>query len=64
MAALPDPAVIAKLASEFFAALPGALGITGVSGGRSRRPVFPWRPVQLRMSRPCFRLLDLHFPAT
>ena len=31
MAAVPDPAVIAKLASEFFAALPGALGITGVS---------------------------------
>jgi len=32
LAAVPDPAVIAKLASEFFAALPGALGIAGVSG--------------------------------
>jgi len=33
MAALPDPAVIAQLASDFFAALPGALGVTGVPGG-------------------------------
>jgi len=32
MASLPDPSVIAQLASEFFAALPGALGIIGVSG--------------------------------
>ena len=32
MAGLPDPSVIAKLASEFFAALPGALEITGAPG--------------------------------
>jgi hypothetical protein len=32
MAAMPDPAVIARLASEFFAAIPGALGVTPVSG--------------------------------
>ena len=32
MAAMPDPAVIARLASDFFAAIPGALGVTPVSG--------------------------------
>ena len=32
MAAMPDPAVIARLASEFVATMPGALGVTPVSG--------------------------------
>jgi cysteine desulfurase/selenocysteine lyase len=32
MAAMPDPAVIARLANDFFAALPGALEVTGVPG--------------------------------
>ncbi len=32
MAAMPDAAVIARLASDFFAAIPGALGVTPVSG--------------------------------
>ena len=34
---MPDAAVIARLASDFFAALPGALAVTDVSG----MPQFP-----------------------
>jgi cysteine desulfurase/selenocysteine lyase len=43
MVSLPDAAVIARLASDFFAAIPGALGVTPVSG-IAEAPLTP--PVQ------------------
>jgi cysteine desulfurase/selenocysteine lyase len=40
-AALPDPGVIARLASDFFAALPGALGVTGVTAAAEPPAALP-----------------------
>jgi len=37
----PDAAIIARLASEFFAALPGALAVTGISGMPELSSILP-----------------------
>ena len=63
MSAVPDPAAIAKLANEFFAALPGAAAVASRTRVYHRlRPTSEWRFPSHRRGCSGFSERDVFFP--